>query len=392
MLGKVLRMAALSILLGYLGTGIAAPKDKYPKGLNPQAKQEIIDSGMSKYTGKFAPAASLDIGGGWTRHSFDPAGGAGPICIAGTPYEVFSKAKNPAKLLIMLQGGGACWQDFYFCNILAQDQAPPMPALGIWGKGYDNGESLLPNPLENWSVVYLPYCDGSVFSGDKDVADSNFPFAPVRFHRGLRNLTAGIDLAKSLFPNAGRIMVAGSSAGGVGASTFAAFLARMAFGNHKKLTVFNDAGTVVTNPAQVDAIAARANDWGFGQFFPASCYDCDAQGQVTSLIRWRLENDTSIREAFYSTDGDLNNRLFMELPTQMDYRTLLLNGHDPLNAAYPDRYKRFIRSGASSHTALQSSLLYLGTADGMPLYQWLADFPVPRPFWQDMVEDFVSLP
>ena len=32
----------------------------------------------------------------------------------------------------------------------------------------------------------------------------------MRYHRGLRNVTAGIDLAKEMFPNAGRIMVAGA--------------------------------------------------------------------------------------------------------------------------------------------------------------------------------------
>ena len=71
--------------------------------------------------------------------------------------------------------------------------------------------------------------------------------AQLRYHRGLRNVTAGIDLAKEMFPNAGRIMVAGSSAGGAGAAAFAPFLARKAYGNNKKLTVFNDAGPIAIN-------------------------------------------------------------------------------------------------------------------------------------------------
>ena len=81
---------------------------------------------------------------------------------------------------------------------------PPAPPAGIWD--FDSPD----NPFADYSIVYLPYCDGSVFSGDNDVVDANFPFGPVRFHRGLRNLTAGIDLAKSEFPHPGRIMVAGS--------------------------------------------------------------------------------------------------------------------------------------------------------------------------------------
>ena len=194
------------------------------RGLNPQAIQELKDAGVDKYVGKFTPAATTQYPGGWVKHTFDPAGGAGPSCIAGTPYSVFTRPGNPAKLLIMLQGGGACWQDFYNCNVLSEAQEPPPPQVGIW----DQISGL--NPIDDWSVVYMPYCDGSVFSGDNAVFDPAFgaaigvPQAVVRFHYGIRNLTAGMDIAKATFPNAIRILVAGSSAGGVGAAGFAPFL------------------------------------------------------------------------------------------------------------------------------------------------------------------------
>ncbi|MEJ2299102.1 MAG: pectin acetylesterase-family hydrolase, partial [Woeseiaceae bacterium] len=207
----------------------AAQADKggvYPRGLNPQAEQELKDANLDKYVGQFSPAFSYPVGEGWTKHVFDPgAAFDGPVCVAGTPFSAFTKQGNPAKLLIMLQGGGACWQDFYSCNVLAEDQEPPPPQVGIW----DEQSGL--NPIDDWSVVYLPYCDGSVFTGDNDVIDPAWqafiegalglpPGAGplVRFHRGLRNVTAGIDLAKDAFPHASRILVAGSSAGGVGAT------------------------------------------------------------------------------------------------------------------------------------------------------------------------------
>ena len=74
------------------------------------------------------------------------------------------------------------------------------------------------------------------------------------------------------------------------------------------------------------------------------------------------------------------------------YRNLIVTEHGKLHDAHPDRYKRFIRSGDDSHTALQTPLFYLGTANGVPLDVWTADFLVPRPFWMDIVEDFVPLP
>jgi hypothetical protein len=367
-----------------------------PFGLSPQAWLELHDAGVDKYMGQFTPATSEDVGDGWTKHTYDPDGGNGPICIAGTPFSAFTRAGNPAKLLIMLQGGGACWQDFYNCNVLAEAQEPPSPRVGIWD--FDSPD----NPFADYSIVYMPYCDGSVFSGDNDVFDPAFgaaigvPAAVVRFHRGMRNLSAGIDLAKATFPIAHRITVAGSSAGGVGAAGFAPFLARFAYGNIANLTVFNDAGPVAINLDDTAAIEARAADWQFGQFYPASCTECDDEGQATAVIDWRLDNDSTIREAFYETDADLTNRFFMNLlpptGTQEDYRDIIVTEHGLLNEAHPDRYKRFIVSGDGSHTALQSPLFYSQDANGVPLNEWTRDFLVPTPSWVDIVEDLVPFP
>jgi hypothetical protein len=219
-----------------------------------------------------------------------------------------------------------------------------------------------------------------------------------------------MDIAKAMFPHARRITVAGSSAGGAGAAAFAPFLARFLYGNTTLLTVFNDAGPIAMNLAAEDAVAARADDWDFAKFYPASCTECNASGQQTAIIKWRLNNDSTIREAFYETDGDATNIFFASanlpgffdpLPpiipfpsglSQSQYRALILMEHGALNAAHPDRYKRFIVSGDSSHTALQSPLFYSQDADGVPLNEWTDDFLIPRPFWVDIVEDFVPLP
>jgi hypothetical protein len=364
-------------------------------GLDVQGYLELADAGVNKYVGQFTPATSQALSGGWTKHTFDVDGGDGPLCIAGTPYSVFTRQRDPKKVMIFLQGGGACWQGFYFCNILADANPPGLggPVSGIWVDSFDTGSEVIENPLADWSVVYAPYCDGSVFTGDNDVVDPSFPFGPVRFHRGLRNATAAIDLAKSKFPFAREVLLAGSSAGGVGVAGLSPFLVRFDYGNTVKLSVFNDAGPVAINLADTTGIQARANDWQFGQFYPASCTDCSDEGQPTALIEWRLDHDLGIREAFYSTDGDATDRFFLQVPTQAQYRALLLAEHGPLNQSHPFRYKRFIRSGDDEHTALQLPTFYLGEANDVPLHQWTEDFVnPPNPHWADIVEDFVPLP
>ena len=383
-----MRSASFKILLLVMVAFVLLGSD-FPRGLNGDAMKELSDAGVDKYLGEFTPISSTDVGDGWTKHTFDPDGGNGPICIAGTPFSAFTREGNPSRLLIFEQGGGACWQDFYNCNVLAEAQEPPASREGIWD--FDSRD----NPFANYSIVYMPYCDGSVFSGDNDVFDPafgeaiGFPSAVVRFHRGLRNQSAGMDLAKATFPNARRITVAGSSAGGVGVAGFSPFLARFLYGNQVKLTVFNDAGPVTVNLDATDDIAARAADWQFGQFYPESCTECSAEGQAgTAIIEWRLDNDSTIREAFYETDGDLTNRFFLGLLADpAGFRELVVTEHGQLNAAHPDRYKSFIVAGDTSHTALQTPLFYTQDANGVLLNEWTGDFLVPRPFWVDIVED-----
>ena len=401
-LGLMALGLSLAVLVPTAAEGDSNNFNNPNRGLTQEALDELHEAGVDKYLGKFTPAASEDVGDGWVKHTFDPDGGDGPICIAGTPYSVFTRVGNPAKLLVMLQGGGACWENFYRCNVFAEDQEPPVARVGVWD--FDSKD----NPFRDYSIVYMPYCDGSVFGGDNDVP--NDPAFGTRRHRGLRNLSAGMDVGKATFPHASRITVAGSSAGGVGAAAFAPFLARFLYGNNTHLTVFNDAGPIVVNLAAADAVAARDADWQFAQFYPASCTECSAFDQQTAIVDWRLNNDRTIREAFYETDGDSTNigfasanlpGFFDPLPpiipfpnglSQAQYRDLILTEHGALNDAYPDRYKRFIISGDSTHTALQSSRFYTFEADGVPLNEWTDDFVSPRPFWVDIVEDFVPLP
>ncbi len=78
------------------------------RGLNLLAFVELQMAGVNKYVGEFTPVSSADVGDGWVKHTFDTDGGDGPICISGTQFSAFTRAGNPAKLLVMLQGGGAC--------------------------------------------------------------------------------------------------------------------------------------------------------------------------------------------------------------------------------------------------------------------------------------------
>jgi len=424
--------------------------DKRSKGLNRAAARELRDAGVDKYLGT-SRSEAIDFGV-WTRHEFDrklvpddsyPLGVRpdGPACIAGDPYSVFTRKGNPKKLLIFLQGGGACWQGFYNCNVRADDQAPPPggPFPGVFDP------TMPDNPFADYSVIYMPYCDGSTFGGDNDVNDPDWQKfieeelelptgsgPPTRFHRGLRNVSAGMDVAKEVFPKAKKITVMGHSAGGVGAAAFTPFLARFVYGNKTKLTVYNDVGPIAVNlgtgspPGNGEfpfgcldlpclSVVARAFDWQFPQFYPQSCIDdgrCNAFGQQTGIINWRLENDSTIREGFFEADSDRTNRFFAQgdgtLMDPLVYRNLILTEHGALNEAYPRRYKRFIVSGDDTHGAVQVTAptpnfpylqpfsFYTQEANGTLLTDWATGFVRggtrgSQSGWKDIVEDYVPV-
>jgi hypothetical protein len=386
----------LSSLLLFALLSTAAQADR--TGLDEDARTELSDAGINKYVGQFEPATSEDAGNGWTKHTFDSDGGDGPICIDGSDYTVFTRpGTHPKKTAVFLNGGGACWQDFYFCTIQA-DQTPP-GEFGIFASSYDTGSEVIDNPLDEYSMVYASYCDGSVFVGDNAVVDPNFPVGSVRHHRGLRNLTAALDLARDQFGRPEQLFLSGASAGGVGTASFSPLVARFVFGDKPKIKNFNDAGPVaallIPIPPIIAAIEARAADWQFEQFYPASCTECSPFNQATEIVKWRLGRDNRITEAFYSTDQDTTNRFFLGGLDGPTYRAILTSVHADVNAEFPDTYKTFIRSGDDSHTAFRFDRFYTATANGVPLHEWTDDFEHGvhgRPGWVDIVEDFVPAP
>ncbi|MET1076530.1 MAG: pectin acetylesterase-family hydrolase [Pseudomonas sp.] len=166
----------------------------------------------------------------WQRVQLAPQTGA--VCGNGSPYKFFvNRVPNSSNTLIYLEGGGACW-----------DHASCSGQTGIRGarnpQGIaDNYMSLL-NPgaslvspfvvrlhpwtrvkTQNWNLVYVPYCTGDTYAGDKVAIYPNpqSPQAPlVWHHNGLRNLRAVTGWLKDHLPRPGQLLNTGCSAGGAG--------------------------------------------------------------------------------------------------------------------------------------------------------------------------------
>ena len=348
--------------------------------------EQLEAVGIGQYLGGAVPAPTSQ--GDWLRYEFAPGAG-GPVCLFGTPYQVFVRPGVNDKVLFYLEGGGACWNEatcFGQSGLGAKETAEPIAPLDVFGGVLGHGAG---NPLDGWNVVYVPYCDGSVFSGDNVVEYAS----GTVYHRGQVNISAALDVMRDNFPAPSEIVVSGSSAGGYG--TFTGYgVMRVAY-PEETIYVLNDSGPGLQNNDDPQAIAERSANWRFDQFIVEDCTRCDEQ--VAYLIDWALDNDPDTRFALFSYQRDFVISDFLMIE-RTEYRDLLLDVSDDIAARNPDRFKRFLRDG-ESHTILLGvgigpdfAVGVDGTfdsqeIDGTDLPTWIADFLVDGPEWRDLVEE-----
>jgi hypothetical protein len=125
-----------------------------------------------------------------------------------------SKSSKSNKLLVYMEGGGACW-DETSCTVptatflsgfgeVAFDVAVKARG-GIFNRF--NGD----NPFRDYSFVYVPYCTGDVHAGSKDQGVAGVHFV------GFDNMGLALERIVPTFPAQDRVVLTGTSAGGFGA-------------------------------------------------------------------------------------------------------------------------------------------------------------------------------
>ncbi len=330
--------------------------------------EQLAATGVGKYLG-ITPAA-MSVNGDWEEYTYDPADGKA-ICLRGTPYQVNLRRGNVNKVLLYLEGGGACW-DYATCwqQQLAKLTAGPAAGVGILEANNVN------NPFDGWNVIYASYCDGSVYAGD-NVADYD---GNQTYHHGVQNLSAAVSLMLEEFPDPNVIVVSGSSAGGFGTFTGYA-VTRVAYPD-TPLLVLDDSGPGLQNPDDTQPIQDRIDNWKFTQYVPTSCAQCGEQ--LTYLTDWALDRDPDLRAAYFNYLQDSVLRFFFNI-SATDFEALLRSVSGEVQQRHPDRLKRFLKTG-ESHTILELPGFYTLKIGDISMRDWTADFLTDGPNWQDLVE------
>ena len=241
----------------------------------------------------------------------------GTICSNGSQYRFwYSDSSSSTNLLILFEGGGACW-DYASCSGQA----------GILGAAHPNGipvdyihefQPTYVSPIVNgadpgippfrsktnlatngWDVVYMPYCTGDVHVGNRVVTytDPAGQQPPIVFrHNGYNNTIAALNYLHTRFPSIGKLLVTGFSAGGV-ASSAVFYQARRTLVPTNKAYLLNDSGPIFPAPnATYNSKPLHqliTTQWNLSSLYsqlPAQ-FNPNDFGSINSMVALQFPND-----------------------------------------------------------------------------------------------------
>jgi hypothetical protein len=338
-------------------------------------------------------ASSTGAGGGSSSSS--SAGGAGGTKPVGMPITApsgtwtwvpFDDAHcgngsttgigiNPStasdRVLIYLEGGGACWSEVtcytfmtasYFTTGYgeAEFEAEATDTTYLAEPGGFFDRTAAGNPFKDYSYVYVPYCTGDVHAGDNEMAFGSQMASFV----GYKNVAAYLERIVPTFPSADRVYLAGSSAGGFGA-TFNWWQTQKAFGS-VQVDLSDDSGT----PMPPDVLAEGNGDtpteaaaWNLAATLPPGCTNCTKD--LTQSFAFYAKAFPGQRAALLSYTLD------SVLPTYFGIsESEFTTGLDELTAAQfdPTANFKYFEVNASGHVLWFDPQL---TTNGVTLQQFL---------------------
>jgi hypothetical protein len=231
----------------------------------------------------FDPAAELDVDGdlagdGWWWIPFDGATGAAEtaLCANGSTTGLAISPGTTDDLVVFFDGGGACWSYETCIAGTAVDRTFSVEKFKAEARDFIpcslTDRAHLPPTLAGATVVFVPYCTGDVHAGDRVKEYGNAMFHETWQHRGHANVRAYLRrLAATWSP--GRLVVAGSSAGGFGALVNYE-LFRWYWPDARSYLVDDSGPALAGDELPADFRAAWYDAWGLGTALDPWCPGC----------------------------------------------------------------------------------------------------------------------
>ena len=298
--------------------------------------------------------------------------GGESICSDGSPYKFLTRQGDSKKLLVYLQGGGACW----FRGNCDPAMKPTYNINLAQLRGYQTGIFNLDNPsnpFKNHTVVFAPYCSGDVHIGASDTEYPGLePDQPplTIYHRGRANMQTVLDWTYANATESEEIFVTGSSAGAIPSPFYASLIA-----DHYADAIVTQLGDGAGGYRQTNSDARPHAAWGTFRFITEEA-GFDALDSSTmnyeSLYIAAAQRHPNIQFAEYDAAQDSVQKSFLALSGQQDVDLLdaLTANHADIRAQ-ADNFRSFI-AGGESHTVLARPEFYTFAADGTSIRDWVA--------------------
>jgi hypothetical protein len=207
----------------------------------------------------------------------------GTQCRDGSPTGIGVYLTGSDKLVIYLEGGGACFSGATCYVNPSSFGAADLPSVAARNSGiFDLAR--MDNPFYNWNFVYVPYCTGDTHAGNADGVDVPGNGPKGQHFVGYSNVARDLARLVPTFPNVTQVVLTGASAGGFGASwnydqVAGAFCPR-------PVVLVDDSGPAMPDDVLAPCLQQRWRDlWKLP--VPADCADCtqpDGGGMINYSV------------------------------------------------------------------------------------------------------------
>jgi hypothetical protein len=289
-------------------------------------------------------------------------------CIFENEFYIAVREKpDYSNVIFMMSGGGACWPGQNDCTSKPQK---------IVTSNDDLTSNHPNNPVGGWDVVWVPYCDGSIHTGDSN-ADYDGNGDIDHWHWGLKNTSAAVTLMQKLFPAPDKILITGCSAGGYG-TFIATMLIRLVYPD-AKLYVVNEAGPGLFDPDKPETWQLIKDTWNMEPLLPKDCPEC--HDQMIYLYKWMLARDDNLKIGLFSSyqDDVIGGNYLGMAP--LAFEKLLVKESGVLRKLFPDTFKRYFING-SRHCVFD----YRYKVNGISIIEWITHLVNDENQWADVLE------
>jgi hypothetical protein len=307
----------------------------------------------------------------WTWVPFDDA-----FCANGTPTGIGANITDKSnKVVIYLMGGGACWDSFTCYSLKTAVNID----TGYGEAQFENDSKSLTgslfnrndpaNPLRDASYFFVPYCTGDVHAGANPDADYG---GTKTLHVGSNNMKAYLERIVATFPNAERVVLSGSSAGGFGAG-FNWWQAQQMFGD-VRVDLVDDSGPPLPSPYLSEALEGQWRAaWNLNATLPEGCTEC--QTDLSAIFGFYAKNLPKNRAALLSYTQDQVIAAYLQIPEAQ-----VAEGLGVL-AEKMDTYEnaRYFYVEGNSHVLLGNPAGI--SQNGVVLMDWLGQMLGDDPTW-----------